>query len=322
MLIELKWLDQNTGNGQRKTEIYRSTAPFNVIDDAVKIATVDKGINTYLDTDVVQGQIYYYRFRIVSSSSVSPLSRQFTFDANPYTGPGRSATIFGDENFGYYGPYPQDGAAVPSLNDIREKLGLARLADDLDSYPHKFAIGGSVRGTYGQPVALGTELSRTDPIMTSLLAGEPMHFSMGLHDWAIVIPSAEHASNPEHSVEHFPGELRSMLGVITDLYARVEDANTGNSTGGKVSVYSGQIPFYDVLANRYPDEPIKWMVSCDWTGDSAIAVNWTQPDGPPPARPKELHIELVDYTDPVNWDQTLIWPVLIYTGLTGPIDGR
>ncbi|ABY63265.1 virion structural protein [Pseudomonas phage 201phi2-1] len=320
MLIQLKWLDPNTGS-VHKTEIYRSTSPFERPDEAALIATVDNGISTYLDTDVEQGLTYYYRFKSVTGQDASPMSKLFAFDANPYTGPGNSRTVFGDERFGYYDVFPSDGATIPSLNYVRNILGLSPLDESLNTYPHKFAVGGSVRGTFSYPVALGTEISLQDTQVQTLISGQPIKFTMGLHEWALLVPSAVHSSNTEHDIEHFPGELRSMLGVITEMYSRIEDADTGNKTGNRLGINNGQVKFYDTLTQRYPSDTVKWILTCDWTDTTGTSINWTTATGPAPARPKELHVEDVDYSVTSNWDSTLIWPVLVYTGLTGPIDG-
>lgn len=318
MLIELKWLAAANNQGSR-TEIWRSSEPFTEIDTAELIATVEPGVTTYADSDVIQGNKYYYRFRNVIGTLKSPLSKQFEFEANQYTGPGPTRTKFGDEHFGYYGVFPDDPLVVPTINHIRLMFGLPLASSEIDKAPlHKFAVGGTVRGIHTAPLALGSEVSSTNPWIKRMLDGGVAEIQMGLHKWAIVIPSAEHAHNPEHDVQHFPGELRSMLGVVTEMYSRIEDAETGNTTGDRLIRSTGQVEFYNPLLERFPGKEVKWIISTDWVDDKALVINWTTAEGPPPLRPKELHIETVDYSQSDNWNKTLIWPVLVYTGLTGP----
>lgn len=315
MLIELKWLDPNKTKTHR-TEIFRSSVPFTVPEQATLIATVESGINTYLDTDVEQNAKYYYRLRLVSSQGKSPISRLFTFEARPYCGPGSYTLQFGDEHFGYYGTFPDYRDSVPSLNYIRNILGLPDVDESFNCYPHKFAIGGSIRGTFGYPVAAGSELDISNHNVQTLIAGNPIRFTMGLHEWALIFPSVVHSSNANHEIEHYPGELRSMLGVITELYSKVEDITTGNSTGNRLLPDNGQVKFYVPLAERYPDQQMQWIVSSDWDENKSTSITWTGENAIPPA---ELSIEEVDYSLNANWSKTLIWPVLVYTSLTGPI---
>lgn len=317
MLIELKWLDSNTSQNHR-TEIYRSLNPFSDITEATLIATTDKGVTTYADADVVLDVTYYYRLRVIQDGYKSPLSKLFEFKANQYTGPGPTRTVFGDEHFGYYGQFPLDPAIVPTINQVRTALGLGPLPDgDSNVATHKFAIGGRVRGIHSAPVAIGSEISRTNALLQPLLVGGSTKITLGLHTWEIIIPSTATVFNPNHVIEHFPGELRSMLGVVTDLYSRVEDALTGNRTGNRLLVSQGQVSFYSILEDRFP-EGAQWIATSDWEGTTGTVINWTGQFGPPPLPYGELHFEPVDYTVPGNWEKTIIWPVLVYTGLTGP----
>lgn len=319
MLIQLKWLSNN-GNKSHSTLIYRSTAPFGNINEAELLATVEPGIDTYLDTDVIQGRAYYYMFVLKKGSRTSNPSKLFRFDATPYTGPGASTLTFGDEKFGYYQPFPAIPAAVPTLNYIRGLLGLHPAAEAYNGYPHKFAIGGTVRGIYSYPIAAGSEISLDDPNIQLLLSGEPIRFTLGLHEWAIVLPTPDSLQAKASTVPRFPGELRSMLGVVSELYARVEDAETGNVTGTRLAANNGRINFYQPLVQRYPGQTFNWMVTSEWDDLTCTAVYWTPEVTAYPNRPKELHIEPVDYSIPTNWEKTLIWPILVYTGLTGPIN--
>lgn len=318
MLIELKWLDA-PNNHRSYTEIWRSSDPFGDTTMATLIATLDPGISTYADVDVTQGNKYYYRFRKVIGDLKSSLSKQFEFEANQYTGPGPTRTVFGDEHFGYYGLFPVDPEVTPTINKLRELFGLTLVNSEVNSAPmHKFAVGGTVRGIHTVPLALGNEISIDNPLLQKLMDGESIEVELGLHRWRVILPSAEHAHNTEHDIQHFPGELRSMLGVVSEMYSRVEDAETGNTTGDRLTLESGRVLFYDPLIERYPSMDIKWITSSDWDNQTAVSINWTGPDGPPPLRPKELHVETVDYTTSGNWDKTLVWPVVVYTGLIGP----
>lgn len=319
MLIILKWLVA-PGSEKNSTQIWRSDKPFDDVSDATLIATVGPGLDTYSDADVIQNQKYYYRLRNIRNGSRSTLSKLFEFEASPYTGPGPARTKFGDEHFGYYGQFPDDQDGIPTLNYVRAIFGLSNLDEDLNkSALHKFAIGGTVRGIFTAPLALGTEIDRSNPVLADLLKGNSISFSMGLHSWSIIIPSAL-SDDSTVPIKHFPGEVRSMLGVISEMYSRVEDAKTGNSTGDRLIPKTGQVKFYEPLILRYPDVDVKWIISSDWTNQQATAINWTTADGPPPLAPKEMHITTVDYSVNVNWESTLIWPVLVYTGLKGPTD--
>lgn len=318
MLIELKWL--NSGNSKaHSTEIYRSDVPFVDIADAALIATVAPGIDTYADTDVVYKNVYYYRFRNIKGNSKSSVSKMFEFHATQYNGPGPQRTIFGDEHFGYYGVFPEDSNAVPTLNQVRAALNLPPLPEaESKAVLHKFAIGGRVRGIHTAPLTSGMEISRDDPLLKSLLDGEYISLTLGLHTWAIILPSVGHSQNTNPSIEHFPGELRSMLGVVTDMYSRVEDAVTGNNTGNRLLPTTGQVSFFDTINSRF-DIGMKWIASSDQLENNiSTSIDWTQANGPPPLAPKELRIEDVDYSDINNWYDTIIWPVIIYTGLVGP----
>jgi len=318
MLIELKWLDGNNSRNHR-TEIWRSLTPFTDTTEAELITTTQPGEDTYADADVIQGNKYYYRFRNILGTLKSPLSKQFEFEANQYTGPGPQKLIFGDEHFGYYGPLPLDADVVPTVNQIRELFSLSPVSNELNSaLMYKFSVGGSVRGIHTVPMAIGSEIAIDNPMLVSLFEGGVVNITLGLHTWSLILPSTGHATNPSHTVEHFPGELRSMLGVVSEMYSRVEDATTGNNTGRRLLPDTGQVQFYTPLEERYPETTVQWIVSSDWTESTATVINWTTKSGPPPARPSELHTEEVDYSVPGNWEKTLIWPVVVYTGLTGP----
>lgn len=320
MRIDLRWLDPNKTK-RHKTEIYRSTHPFEDIDDAELIATVEPGITGYSDSNVIYTHLYYYRVRFVQQGKKPCLSETYEFRASPYTGPGPSSLAFGDEHFGYFGPIPTNVLAVPTLNQIRAVFGLpTSIIPELENAPlYKFAIGGSVRCTYQYPVTAGNELMGTNPIMEKLLAGEAHMLDYGLHRWAMIIPSSTHKDDPLESSQRFPGELRSMLGVITEMYARVEDAEYGNITGGHITKDQGQAEFFKPLIERYPEQPFKYIMSSDWlNAKECDVINWTQPNTTYPVRPKELHMEVVDFSINENWRSTLIWPVLIYIGLIGP----
>lgn len=318
MLIELRWLDGNKSK-KHSTEIWRATAPFTDTVDAELIATTAPGVTTYADTAVIQGQKYYYRFRNIFGGLKSPMSKLFEFEANQYTGPGPQRTTFGDEHFGYYGVFPEDPTIVPTINQVREAFGLEPvLGTGVNTQVHKFAIGGTIRGLHSTPLARGNEISLSNPLLKPLLEGGYTTITLGLHTWAVILPSTGHSQNVEPTVQHFPGELRSMLGVISDMYSRVEDATTGNNTGNRLLPATGQISFFDTLSNRWTFEEIKWIVSSDWEGNVATVINWTSPFPVAPEQPMELHVEEVDYSFPTNWQKTIIWPVLIYTGLVGP----
>lgn len=318
MLIELKWLP-GKGNPNCRTEIWRADKEFSVTDEAVLIATVDVGVTNYADADVVQGNVYFYRLRTVLGDLKNPLSKQFAFEANQYTGPGPQRTVFGDEHFGYYGKFPSDPTIVPNLNQVRKALGLVEV-DEVDdpAVLHKFAIGGRIRGILTVPVSSGMEIARINPLLAPLLDGGYIPITLGLHTWAIILPSVGRSQNPNPAIEHFPGELRSMLGVVTDMYSRIEDATTGNSTGNRLLPGTGQVSFFDAIEERFGQD-IKWIASSDQLENNvSTVIDWTDRDPVAPLRPKELHIVDVDYTDDTNWYSTVIWPVIIYTGLVGP----
>lgn len=318
MLIELKWLDNNKTKNY-KTEIYRSDTPFDSISDATLLATVEANIGSYADKDVIQGNMYYYRFRNIRGNTVSALSNLFEFEADQYNGPGPQRLNFGDEHFGYYGTFPEDPNIVPTLNQVRDALGLVPLlGDEANAVLHKFAIGGTVRGIHSAPLTYGFELGRDNPLLLPLLNGGFLTITLGLHTWAVILPSVGHSQNANPSIVHFPGELRSMLGVITDMYSRVEAAVTGNNTGNRLLSDTGRISFFDVIDGRF-EIGMKWIASSDQLDNNfSTSIDWTQANGPPPLAPKELHIEDVDYNNIDNWYDTIIWPVIIYTGLVGP----
>jgi len=317
MLIELKWLSGPGDSG--KTEIWRADAHFVDVTEAKLIATVDKGVTTYIDADVDQGQVYFYRFRSALGDLRGPLSKEFEFEANQFTGPGPQRITFGDEHFGYYGEFPSDPTIVPSLNQVRAVLGLAPIDEgENPAILHKFAIGGRIRGIHTAPLASGEEIARDNPLLTPLLEGGFATITLGLHRWAVILPSVGHSQSTEPTIEHFPGELRSMLGVVTDMYSRVEDATTGNNTGNRLLPATGQVSFFDQIDSRF-GIGMRWIASSDQLANNvSTVIDWTQANGPPPLRPKELHIEDVDYNDINEWYTTIIWPVIIYTGLVGP----
>ncbi|MBW6071098.1 hypothetical protein [Pseudomonas aeruginosa] len=319
MIIELKWLDPNKTK-YHSTEIYRADYEFDNIEDAELIATVGPGITSYQDTTVEHKKTYYYRFRLIYGSQKFEASDMFTFTAIPYTGPGPAIFQFGDERFGYFGKFPMDLPSLPSFNMVREAFSLGPITGNYLEVAelHKFAIGGTVRGTFPYPLAIGSELPRDSEIMQTLINGGAIPLTIGLHDWKIIIPSAEHHNNPNHNVQHFPGELRSMMAVITEMYARVEDAETGNKTGGRLTLNSGLNMFYDPLSARFPDTEIKYIISSDWTDNECTAINWTSRDAVYPLRAKELHTEVVNVATDDVWNKMLIWPILVYTGLTKP----
>lgn len=318
MVIELKWSDENTSK-KHSTEIYRSNVVFQDIDEAIKIAVVGPGVTTYIDADVIQGMTYYYKFRNILGKSKSPVSRVFEFKAGRYTGPGPSTIDFGDENFGYYGSIPTDTASVPSIDDARAMLGLGPIQHTLSSTNlHKFAVGGTIRTTFQYPVSAGFELPRDNPALATLLSGSSIHITKGIHSWAMILPSANLINTGPPDTIKYPGELRSMLGVITDLYSRVEDAQYGNQTGHKLTESSGGINFYTALDDMYYGFELSYLATIDWLSTSQCnVIYWTPAQTLYPLRPKELHIKEVDYSIHGEWDLTLIWPVFIYLGLAG-----
>jgi hypothetical protein len=319
MRIDLKWLDPNK-KSYHKTEVYRSEFKFDDISVAELIATVEPGINEYQDATVEYGKVYYYRLRFIDPPRRPKESATYEFKASAYTGPGAATLMFGDENFGYYGVIDSAFTASPTVSDIRAVFGLPpepSLLNVLDL--HKFSIGGSVRCTYQYPIASGEDIPRDHPILQSLMQGEPHILEYGLHRWAIIVPSADHFDDSRLESRRFPGELRSMLGVITELYTRVEDVQYGNQTGDCLSVDSGSVSFYEHLRTRFTGKDIKYIVSSDWVNaNQCNVIDWTPEFTTYPVHPKELHTALVDFTDPAEWNKVLFWPVLVYLGLVGP----
>lgn len=319
MIIELKWLDGNKSK-THMTQIYRSTSPFDDDTDSTLIATVSGDTSSYADMNLEQGVMYYYRFRNVSGSRMSTFSKLFSFVAEQFNGPGPSKLEFGDEHFGYYGQFPNDPDVCPTINDLRILFGLDEI-DLTDNEPafHKFAIGGSIRGAYTTPVALGSEIPEANEALKTILTGGNLIVNKGLHSWAIIVPSTEYHEDPSHPVVHHPGELRSMLGVVTNMYSQVEEVRTGNRTGNRITSAMGRVHFYGQLRLRFPAEIVTWIISSDWDLDAALAVAWTTETGPPPNKaPCEFFIERVEYSDKTRWDHTVVWPVIIYLGLAGP----
>ncbi len=319
MRIDLKWLDPNKGRGH-STQIYRSTNPFDSLDDATLIATVGPGITTYEDADVIYRGVYYYRLNFVYLNQRPATSKLYEFRAMSYTGPGTTTLTFGDENFGYYGTIDPSLATSPTINDIRQVFGLNPLTTmPADERLYKFTIGGSVRATYQYPIANGADIPRDNLIFQKLISGEPHYLEYGLHQWAMIIPSADHVDNSQSEYRRYPGELRSMLGVITDLYTRIEDVQFGNRTGDCLGAKGGSVEFYDYLTERFPTQDIKYIASSDWTSEDVCnVISWTPKTTTYPVRPRELHVESVDFTDPSEWNKVLFWPVLVYVGLVGP----
>lgn len=319
MIIELKWLDGNKSSNHM-TQIYRAEMPFDDESEATLIATVESGVDTYADMNLKQGVMYYYRFRNIRGNSMSEFSKLFVFEAEQFNGPGPSKLVFGDEHFGYYGKFPVNPDICPTINDLRTLFGLPEI-DLTGNEPtfHKFAVGGSIRGAYTTPVALGSEIPEANDALKTILTGGNLVINKGLHSWALIVPSTEYHIDPDHPIEHHPGELRAMLGAITEMYAQVEEVRTGNRTGNRISEAAGRISFYNQLKLRFPTETVRWIISSDWDLDAALAVAWTGATDYPVAKgPSEFYVERVEYADKTRWDHTVVWPVIIYLGLSGP----
>lgn len=319
MRIDLKWLDKNK-LGRHSTEVYRSQVPFADISDATLLATVPPGITEYSDADVVYRRTYYYRLRFVDPPRRPALSELFEFRASSYTGPGATAIIFGDDNFGYFGKISPQLHSSPTIPDVQALFGITPSENFLAEMDlHKFAIGGSVRCMFQYPIGTGKQIPRDHPIMANLISGGAHYLEYGLHRWAMILPSANHVPSNEGETKRFPGELRSMLGVTTNMYTRIEDVQYGNQTGDRLNANSGIVDFPGSLEALYPGQDLKYIISTDWyEPNKCEVVNWTPSQTVYPVRPNELHVLDVDFTDPTEWDKVLLWPVFVYLGLIGP----
>lgn len=321
MKIDLRWTDSNT-RGNYRTEIYKATEPFYLIEEATLLASVPKGVTSYLDNDVVQNMIYYYRFRLVNGITYSPLSALFEFEASPYNGPGPKNIAFGDESFGYYGEFPRDDTVVPSIYTVREMLGLTSTQTTLNVYPHKFTIGGGIRGCYGYPIASGSEIPFDNDLIQQLFSGEQLTLALGIHKWRLMFTVTEKTVSADESLTFHPYELSSMIGVLTELYASNEHEQTGNVTGNQLTTQTGMLEFFTPLSIRWPTiTPDRITTVLSPTDNRAIT--WTAKIVDAPLSPAELTNTgpVFDYTVGDNWKNTLIWPILIYDGLVGTIGG-
>lgn len=119
MEIKLTWDNPNTLYDG--TYVYRSEEPFSVNNLPPAIADLPNGVTEYVDSDVVRGTKYYYRFGVYRGEDIA-VSGQKEVWALPYTGPGPQQLQGGDWMTGYFGEVP--AAELFTASELALLVGL------------------------------------------------------------------------------------------------------------------------------------------------------------------------------------------------------
>lgn len=143
MYTKLKWENANGANPVT-VKIYRelTTIDRNNLAALTPIATLTAGELEFNDTTVTRGVLYYYVFETTNENDrvVSPV---YPIRAVPRRGPGSSALIQGDYNYGYFGSLASNVFINPT--ELRAAVGLtAGNVSNTGTKWHKFARNGKI----------------------------------------------------------------------------------------------------------------------------------------------------------------------------------
>lgn len=105
MRVRLRWTDQNTV--PHTTKIYRSDTQPTSDPTGNPLVTLSNGETVWDDTTVVRGNTYWYTFE-VSNGGRPYYSVPVQVTANPRTGPGNQEVLWGDQDWGVYGPIDEN----------------------------------------------------------------------------------------------------------------------------------------------------------------------------------------------------------------------
>lgn len=145
MAIKLEWVNNTPGNFI--TEIYRSATSFTSANKpATPLATLTAGESTYLDPTAVQGNWYYYMWATYDAARTKvAYSAVIRVQAIEYTGPGPTALLWGDTEYGYYGYLSY--TVLPYLSTLLINNGrqdIAAATGNISHHWHKWAYKGKI----------------------------------------------------------------------------------------------------------------------------------------------------------------------------------
>lgn len=146
MNLTLTW--RNFNISPVSMAIYRGDAPLNAASLPAPLVTLTAGEETWVDTTVVRGQLYYYMFVTTGATDKVP-TRNYPILAVPRRGHGPNDLIYGDYELGYFGSMPSSEfvASVDILRAIGYDGAAAGAAvNSTAATPvwHKFAFKGKI----------------------------------------------------------------------------------------------------------------------------------------------------------------------------------
>lgn len=314
MFIKLQWNNPNKGIDVT-TFIYRSVNPFGVdMVGAERIASVPPGVTEYIDNTVLIDKQYYYRLVFNKPGYNSAISDIFRFTCNRYGGDRKGELLYGTDEFGLRTRY-NDEEFTPNVNDVRHVFGLGPIEEQMTiTYFYEFVVNNKLRYALTLPIASGKEIPIDNEIIQTLKNGGEYTFNKGLHSWSMVLPKT--LQGTVTTAVSYPGELTSILSVVTDVYAPIRMGVVNNTLGNRVSFNDGLTIFYAQLSRLYPSENIENILTVDWDNTDCTVISWTPEEPVGDIKPKEFINKKITLTAGPSWDSTLIWPIFTYNGLS------
>lgn len=243
MDILVKW--NNPNPDYEGTRIYRSDEPlYDTSDMGAAITTTDTGVTQYLDTDLVEGQNYYYRFETFRGDDAI-ISDMLTVKAVRYTGPGPQELVFGDAELGFYGEVEDydlftteqllaqlptfDGDMVRTASPITAWLKFAYLGKILFISKNVRKIKGNWKSLYDAGLVFGVDGFGTELVTPGV--NQMVTLRLGGDDFSVSIPSAApnyNATKTTYAPSH-----------IDDLILRVVNHIDDNQIGENIAELTG-----------------------------------------------------------------------------------
>lgn len=219
----LNWVNRNTN--EDGTRVFRETAPFTSTDGLTALATLPQGANSYEDSAVVKGQLYYYRLEVFKGTD-KYLGNQVAITALAYTGPGPQTLLRGDFERGWF------GEVSPSLlfngDELALRAGLASAGSVINVNTNwlKFAHKGKILFMPKLPIRY--QVSWNQVLAAGCVYGNDSEVPNPLPSGAVITPQGKILEvNGDRFLVRLPKGAKTNPAVLVMVSNHIDVTNGG-----------------------------------------------------------------------------------------------